>query len=276
VLKRQPGITIDGAPGKPAIRMRGLGSGYVAILLNGLPAPGGFSLETIDPELVERIEILRAPTAETSGQAVAGAINIILRKAGKIGAPQTEMKAGTSFAAGRTSPSLTAQRSGRTGQLGYTLVASLTRKAGDLRRHRNEESRTRPLLRDTAWADRQIDDRLELAPRLDWQASSRDTVSSQSWCAGSASTTPRPSWKTRASARRRVSRMAPAPSAPIRRRRVMRTCPGPASWMGARASTPSCPAMRSRSMPISSTAAWTSPTPCSRPITSAPASLNVG
>jgi outer membrane receptor for ferrienterochelin and colicin len=44
VLKRQPGITIDGAPGKPAIRMRGLGAGYVAILLNGLPAPGGFSL----------------------------------------------------------------------------------------------------------------------------------------------------------------------------------------------------------------------------------------
>jgi hypothetical protein len=59
------------------------GCGYVAILLNGLPAPGGFSLESIDPELVERIEILRAPTAETSGQAVAGAINIILRKAGK-------------------------------------------------------------------------------------------------------------------------------------------------------------------------------------------------
>jgi outer membrane receptor protein involved in Fe transport len=181
VLKRQPGITIDGAPGKPAIRMRGLGSGYVAILLNGLPAPGGFSLETIDPELVERIEILRAPTAETSGQAVAGAINIILRKAGKIGAPQTEIKAGTSFAAGRTSPSLTAQRSGRTGQLGYTLVASLTRKAETYAGIATEESRTRPLLRDTAWADRQIDDRLELAPRLDWQASSRDTVSSQSW-----------------------------------------------------------------------------------------------
>src|SRR5690348_1380083 len=31
VLKRQPGITIDGAPGKAAIRMRGLGAGYVAM-----------------------------------------------------------------------------------------------------------------------------------------------------------------------------------------------------------------------------------------------------
>jgi outer membrane receptor protein involved in Fe transport len=181
VLKRQPGITIDGAPGKPAIRMRGLGSGYVAILLNGLPAPGGFSLETIDPELVERIEILRAPTAETTGQAVAGAINIILRKAGKAGTPQTEIKLGSGLAAGRASPSLTAQRSGRTGQLGYTLVATFTRRADTYASIASEESRTRPLLRDTARVDRQLEDRLEFAPRLDWQASSRDTVSSQSY-----------------------------------------------------------------------------------------------
>jgi outer membrane receptor protein involved in Fe transport len=184
VLKRQPGITIDGAPGNPAIRMRGLGAGYVAILLNGLPAPGGFSLETIDPELVERIEILRAPTAEMGGQAVAGAINIVLRKAGKaaqLGSAQTEIKLGSGLAAGRTSPSLTAQRSGRTGQLGYTLVASFTRRADTYTGVAIEESRARPLLRQTAWVDRQQEDRLELAPRLDWQASGRDTVSSQSY-----------------------------------------------------------------------------------------------
>jgi outer membrane receptor protein involved in Fe transport len=181
VLKRQPGITIDGAPGKPAIRMRGLGSGYVAILLNGLPAPGGFSLEAISPDLVERIEILRAPTAETSGQAVAGAINIILRKAGKAGAPQSEIKAGTGFYAGHAAPSLAVQRSGHAGQLGYTLAATLTRKAETYAGMTTEESRTLPLLRHTAWVDRQVDDRLELAPRLDWQATGRDTLSSQSW-----------------------------------------------------------------------------------------------
>jgi outer membrane receptor protein involved in Fe transport len=180
VLKRQPGITIDGAPGKPAIRMRGLGSGYVAMLLNGLPAPAGFSLEEISPDLVERIEILRAPTAETGGQAVAGAINIILRKAGKAGAPQTEVKAGSSLAAGRLGPSLNAQHSGRRGALAYTLVATLTRRAETYAGVATEESRARPLLRHMAWTDRQTDDRLELAPRLDWQASGRDTFSSQS------------------------------------------------------------------------------------------------
>jgi outer membrane receptor protein involved in Fe transport len=181
VLKRQPGITIDGAPGKPAIRMRGLGSGYVAILLNGLPAPSGFALEEISPDLVERIEILRAPTAETGGQAVAGAINIVLRKAGKSGAPQLEMKAGSAVAGGRLAPSLNAQRSGRSGALAYTLVATLTRRAETYAGVATEESRARPLLRSTAWEDRQRDDRLELSPRLDWQASSRDTLSSQSY-----------------------------------------------------------------------------------------------
>jgi outer membrane receptor protein involved in Fe transport len=184
VLKRQPGITIDGAPGKPAIRMRGLGAGYVAILLNGLPAPGGFSLETIDPELVERIEILRAPTAETSGQAVAGAINIILRKAGKtaqLGTPQTEVKAGSSLAAGRMSPDLSVQRSGRTGTFAYALVATLKRRSETYADVASDERRTRPLLRHTARVDKQTDDRLELTPRLDWQPTERDSFTSQSW-----------------------------------------------------------------------------------------------
>jgi outer membrane receptor protein involved in Fe transport len=181
VLKRQPGISIAGAAGKPAIRMRGLGAGYVAILLNGLPAPGGFSLETMDPELVERIEILRAPTAEMGGQAVAGAINIVLRKAGKTAAPQTDIKAGSAFAGGRASPSLSATHASRSGALGYTFVATLTRRADTFTGAVIEESRMQPLLRRTAWADRQSEDRLELAPRLDWQAGSRDTLSSQSW-----------------------------------------------------------------------------------------------
>jgi outer membrane receptor protein involved in Fe transport len=189
VLKRQPGITIDGAPGKPAIRMRGLGSGYVAILLGGLPAPGGFALEAISPDLVERIEILRAPTAETGGRAVAGAINIILRKAGKTAAPQTEIKAGAGLDAGRASPSLTAQRSGRAGALGYTLAATLKRndktysgvatEAGHDRT--NERANAPPLLRHTAYDDHQVNDTLELAPRLDWQPNPRDTLSSQSY-----------------------------------------------------------------------------------------------
>jgi outer membrane receptor protein involved in Fe transport len=181
VLKRQPGITIDGAPGKPAIRMRGLGAGYVAILLNGLPAPGGFSLESIDPELVERVEIMRAPTAETSGQAVAGAINIVLRKAGKTAAPQTEIKAGSGLTAGRPSPSLTAQRSGRAGQLGYTLAATMRRRDDLYSGTATEEGQRPALLRHSVYHDHQAGEMIEVAPRLDWQPTPLDTFSSQSY-----------------------------------------------------------------------------------------------
>ena len=81
VLKRLPGITLQGAPGRGgAIRMRGLGSGYTQILLDGERVPPGFSIDSLTPEQIERIEILRAPTAETGARAIAGTINIITRE----------------------------------------------------------------------------------------------------------------------------------------------------------------------------------------------------
>jgi len=76
VLRRLPGVNV-GAGGP---RMRGLGAGYTQILINGDPAPQGFSLEQLNPSQIERIEVLRAPTADQSAQAVAGTINIILKE----------------------------------------------------------------------------------------------------------------------------------------------------------------------------------------------------
>ena len=46
VLKRLPGVSMDsGAP-----RLRGLGGGYTQILINGEPAPPGFSLPRSTPD----------------------------------------------------------------------------------------------------------------------------------------------------------------------------------------------------------------------------------
>ena len=81
VLRRQPGITVNGAPGRGGeIRMRGLGSGYTQILLNGERVPAGFSIDSLAPGVIERIEILRAASAELSSEAIAGTINIILKR----------------------------------------------------------------------------------------------------------------------------------------------------------------------------------------------------
>src|SRR6185437_13188699 len=82
VLRRLPGVTVDGVPGRDrAIRLRGLGNGYARVLLNGDPVPPGFSLDSLEPSQIERIEILRAPTADLGAQAIAGTINIVLRNA---------------------------------------------------------------------------------------------------------------------------------------------------------------------------------------------------
>ncbi|MDC8784054.1 TonB-dependent receptor plug domain-containing protein [Roseateles koreensis] len=82
VLKRLPGVSTGGRPGRGGeIRMRGMGNGYTQILVNGERMPPGFALDQLPPDQVERIEILRAPSAEYGARAVAGTINIVLREA---------------------------------------------------------------------------------------------------------------------------------------------------------------------------------------------------
>lgn len=78
VLKRLPGISTGGRGGGP--RMRGLGGGYTQILVDGSPQGAGFQLAQIAPDMIERIEIVPSATAEYSTRAVAGTINIVLRK----------------------------------------------------------------------------------------------------------------------------------------------------------------------------------------------------
>lgn len=75
-LRRQPGVALSGGQ----VQLRGLGGGRTQFLLNGEPAPPGFSPESLAPELVERIEILRSASADSSTQGIAGSINIVLRR----------------------------------------------------------------------------------------------------------------------------------------------------------------------------------------------------
>ena len=84
--------------------MRGLGSGYTQILLDGERVQGGLSLDSIDPDQVERIEILRAPTAETGAQAIAGTINIVTREG--FTKRLNDLKLGVGLENGRAAPSL--------------------------------------------------------------------------------------------------------------------------------------------------------------------------
>jgi iron complex outermembrane receptor protein len=118
VLRRTPGVDMQG--GSP--RLRGLGSGYTLILVNGERAPPGFSLENLPPSQVERIEITKGPTAEFSAQAVAGTINVILRQAARV--RQRELRLGTGYQIERPVGNFSATWADQWGPVGVALPVS--------------------------------------------------------------------------------------------------------------------------------------------------------
>lgn len=128
VLRRLPGVTSGGRPGRGGnIRMRGMGGGYTQMLVNGERMPPNFSLDDLPPDQVERIEVMRAPTAEFGARAVAGTINIVLKEALK--KTLNELRLGASVEQGRTSPSVSWTRNDKLGEKGaYTLTVSVDRR----------------------------------------------------------------------------------------------------------------------------------------------------
>ena len=124
VLKRLPGVTVGGRPGRGGdIRMRGMGNGYTQILINGERAPRGFSMDSLSPDQVERIEVIRGAVAEYSTQAIAGTINIVLREDYK--QKNVELKASVSSEQNRLAPNVSISYPGEIGNLSYALNGSV-------------------------------------------------------------------------------------------------------------------------------------------------------
>ena len=81
VLRRLPGVTTPGAPGRGGAAAHARARRRLHAAADRRPArPARLRLESLTPEQIERIEILRAPTAETGARAIAGTINIITRE----------------------------------------------------------------------------------------------------------------------------------------------------------------------------------------------------
>jgi outer membrane receptor for ferrienterochelin and colicins len=119
VLKRAPGVTITGGN---VLRMRGLGAGYTQILVNGDRPPPGFSLDTLTPDQIERIEIVKAASAEYSMQAIAGTINIVLRKL--VVKPQRDARIATNRTPQNRGLNLSGTYGERVGSVSYFLNGS--------------------------------------------------------------------------------------------------------------------------------------------------------
>ena len=180
VMKRLPGVTVDSGPGGRggAIRMRGLGSGYTQILVNGERTPPGFSLDSIAPDLIERIEIIRGATAEFSTTAVAGTINVVLRRA--LTTQTQEFRAGANVQHDAPTVFASGTVSDRTGPFSWTIPFNVVRfsfKADALSEQRVLEpdgdlvQQYGSRRRNEGWGGN-----VNVAPRVSWNLGANNTL----------------------------------------------------------------------------------------------------
>lgn len=179
VLKRIPGVTVTTGAGRSTqIRMRGLGGGYTQVLVNGERTPAGFALDTLSPDMIERIEVLRVATAEYSSESVAGTINIVLRK--KVNKRQREAKLGYLLSGDFRGPSFSTQVGDRGEKSSWSFSASGNHDSLD-REWGGFEENTRPdgvvdMYRTTHAREQGRMNRLNLAPRLNWTLDTGDNL----------------------------------------------------------------------------------------------------
>ncbi|QPI47863.1 TonB-dependent receptor plug domain-containing protein [Massilia antarctica] len=178
-LKRVPGVTVSGGNAQ----MRGLGAGYTQILLNGERTPSGFSLDSLSPESVERIEVVRAATADNSTRAIAGTINVILKRAASTA--QRDWKAGAGASSGMAEGKASLNLSDRAGAFSYSFAANASRNT--FRRpvttvETGGDAEGRPLYEhQLRGGDVGNFNTLNLAPRLNWELDNGDVLSWQSF-----------------------------------------------------------------------------------------------
>ncbi|MDR7295378.1 iron complex outermembrane receptor protein [Pelomonas aquatica] len=174
VLKRLPGINVSGGQ----LRMRGLGGAYTQILVNGEPAPPGFSLDNLNPAQVERLEVSKAPTADQSAQAIAGTLNIILKDAPRV--VQKDLRLGMAYASEKPVVNAGFTYGDRiVGGLGFVLPISINQwnfvneSSGDRVRDKGLTG-----LRNDG-RDRSFGHGFNMSPRLNWKLGDDETLSVQ-------------------------------------------------------------------------------------------------
>jgi iron complex outermembrane receptor protein len=180
VLKRLPGVTIGGRPGRGGeIRMRGLGSGYTQILVNGERVPYGFSLDSLTPEQIERIEVMRAPTAETGAQAIAGTINIVLRE--NVSRRLNNLQLGAASENGQPQLNGAWTRADKLGAFSYNLSASAYRRRSQ--DHSDTETerllladQSAVLLQHQSTDSQDVHSGIHLGGRMQWRLDGGDTL----------------------------------------------------------------------------------------------------
>lgn len=184
VLKRLPGISIGGRPGRGGeVRMRGMGAGYTQILINGERAPRGFNIESLSPDQVERIEVIRGTVAENSTQAIAGTVNIIMREGYQ--QKENQLKFSDSFQDGLHSPNISTTIPGKIGKMSYTLTATLANNASGTSsassKYELDQNGKVLMQEDGSNNSHSRSQHFNFSPRLAWKFDNGDTLTLQSF-----------------------------------------------------------------------------------------------
>lgn len=85
LLRRLPGVAFTSEAGQyESPQLRGIGPEYTQLLIDGRRVPGlaedrSAFVDRIPSDLIERVEIVRSPTADLDAQGIGGSINVILR-----------------------------------------------------------------------------------------------------------------------------------------------------------------------------------------------------
>ncbi|MGE5518054.1 MAG: TonB-dependent receptor domain-containing protein [Bacteroidota bacterium] len=136
VLRRVPGVDIqrNSSTGIATVSMRGMGYQRTSVLIDGQPAEfmspsmgGRSAIQVVDPENVERIEVVRgAGSALYGSNAMGGVINVITKQ-GVAGKPESEVHSGWTS---RDTKSAGASTRGGIGKVTYSLTADYEDAAG--------------------------------------------------------------------------------------------------------------------------------------------------
>nr|WP_307727175.1 TonB-dependent receptor [Telluria mixta] len=178
-LKRIPGVMVNGGAGHGGeVRLQGLGNGYTQVLVDGERMPPGFAFDTLAPDAVERIEVRRAASADLPTQAIAGTINIVLKKV--VRTREREFKAGIEAGRDTRSPNASLRLADKRDRFSYSLALAAMRNDfdGDVpAREEGVDAAGRPtLLRTTASREHGHLTTLSLVPRLAWTLDGGDTL----------------------------------------------------------------------------------------------------
>lgn len=173
VLKRLPGTSFTGPAGVAKdVRMRGLGKGYTQFMVNGEPVPGAtkerqMQVDRLPADMIERIEIIRNPSAEYDSGNVGGIVNIVLKQ-------RVDEVTRTRVAWGKNGDldvgDVIAQTSRRWDDVDLLLAISYTKGAEDVVEEKTSFNPTTGAVKSTEYKPKPVDKtELLFTPRLTWR-----------------------------------------------------------------------------------------------------------